>query len=119
MGKDEGAGDAWNVAPAKAAGAGGFAGITFGGVLRLLLAGPGDDGANPDLGRGLFPFRAFGLPFTGWDCGAGLFEADFCGVANGLPLPLGMSIGNRSSDGISLSEAYVLLAGERGGGGRF
>lgn len=44
---------------------------------------------------------------------------DFWGVATGLPLPLDMSIGNGSSDGMSLSEAYVLLAGERVDGGRF
>lgn len=65
MGKDDGAGDAWNVAPAKAVGTGGLVSPAFGGVLRLCFAGPGDGGANPDFGRGLFPFRAFGLPFAG------------------------------------------------------
>lgn len=113
IGRDEGAGDAWNVEPANAASAGTFGGRAFGGVLRFCFAGPGDGGANPDLERGLFPLRALGLALTDWFCGAGLFEVDFWGVAKGLPLPFGISMGNGSSDGKSLSEAYVLLAGER------
>jgi hypothetical protein len=108
-GRDAGAGDAWNVAPAKAVEVGGgLAGKAFGGVPRFCFAGPGDGGAKPDLGRGLLPLRAFGLTLADCGCcgcGAGLFEADFWGVAKGLPLPLPMSMGNGSSEGISLSEA--------------
>jgi hypothetical protein len=119
MGNDEGAGEAWNVAPAKAVEVGGFTDTVFGGVLRFCLAGAGDGGACPDFARGLFPFRGFDLVLTSCEVGTGLFAPDFWGVAKGLPVPLGNSMGNGRSDGISLSEAYDFMAGERVDGGRF
>jgi hypothetical protein len=89
MGSDEGAGEAWKVAPAKAAAAGGLAAPMFGGVLRPFFTGPGDVATGLD--RGLLPVRALFLEWTGCDPGAGLFEADFRGVYG---LPLANSMGN-------------------------
>jgi len=58
MGRESGAGDAWNVAPAKAAAAIGLIAVVCGGVVRPCFAGPGDDTC---FARPLFPFRAFDL----------------------------------------------------------
>jgi len=59
IGSEDGAGDAWNVAPAKAAAAIGFEFVVCGGVVRPCLAGPGDETC---LARPLFPFRVLDLP---------------------------------------------------------
>lgn len=118
MGSDEGAGDAWNVEPANAAASAGLGGAVCGGVWRACLVGAGDveevvvccfDRDLLLLLLLLFPFRALGLAeLLGCAAdGTGLFEADFCGV-NGPE----SSIGKSASLGMSLSEAYVLRAGE-------
>lgn len=98
IGRDEGAGDAWKVAPAKAGAAMGLDAIVCGGVVRPCFAGAGDETC---FARALLPpFRGLDLVWLGCDDGAGLFEADFCGV-NGPP----SSMGNVASDGMSFSEA--------------
>jgi hypothetical protein len=81
IGNDEGAGDAWNVAPAKAAPTV-FEAADCGGVVRPGLIGPGD--AEPCFCRDLFPERAFVVELlTG---PPGRFPPGFCGVY-GLPAP--------------------------------
>ncbi len=107
IGREEGAGDAWKVAPAKAGAAIALGAIIVcGGVIRPCFVGPGDVTC---FARDLFPFR--GLLDLGWlGCvaGAGLFEADFCGVKGPAS-----SMGKRGSAvPMSFSEAYVLRAGE-------
>lgn len=98
MGNDDGAGDAWNVAPAKAGAAMGLGATVCGGVVRPCFAGAGDMAC---FGRGLFaPLRGLVLGWLGCGSRAGLFEADFCGV-NGPA----SSIGKGASDGMSFSEA--------------
>lgn len=102
MGRDEGAGDAWKVAPAKA-GAGaaiGLGAVVCGGVVRPCFTGPGDDAC---FARALLPLRGFDLDGCCWDCGSGLLEADFWGV-NGPA----RSMGKTASLGMSFSDAYVL-----------
>lgn len=106
IGRDDGAGDAWKVAPAKAGAIALGANIVCGGVVRPCFAGPGDVTC---FARSLTPFRGLlGLGWLGCVAGAGLFEADFCGVAG-----LASSIGKRGSVvPMSFSEAYILRAGE-------
>jgi hypothetical protein len=78
MGREAGAGEAWNVAPAKAAEAAVFWAADWGGVVRPCLTGPGD--VEDCFVRDLFP-RGFDFALLGCvDGGAGLFDADFRGV---------------------------------------
>lgn len=107
IGRDEGAGEAWKVAPAKAAAAAVFTTVDCGGVVRPCLVGPGD--VVPCFGRGLFPDRGFDLTLLGSEPGAALFAANFCGVY-GLGVPKSME--NGTSIGMSFSEAYILRPGE-------
>lgn len=108
IGRDDGKGDALNVAPANAGAAAGLlCGAVCGGVARPCFAAAGD--ATCCLGRALLlPLR--GLPRVWLGCddeGAGLFAADLRGVKGSAS-----SIGNTASLGMSFSEAYILRAGE-------
>jgi hypothetical protein len=117
IGREEGAGDAWKVAPAKAAAGIALGIVEWGGVVRPCFAGPGDETCFVRLFPFPFPFPfplPLAFPFRGLDLawlgcveGAGLLAADFCGV-NGPA----SSIGKSASLGTSFSEAYVLRAGE-------
>lgn len=82
MGSDDGAGDAWKVAPAKAVAEVGFESPVLGGVFCPCLCGLGE--VETCFGRALFPFRGLGFELGVWVAGAGLFEADLLGV-KGVP----------------------------------
>jgi len=73
MGSDEGAGEAWKVAPAKTEAEVGLGPAVCGGERRPVFAGPGE--VETFFGRGLLRFFLFDLE------GGGLPGADFCGVA--------------------------------------
>jgi len=79
IGREEGAGEAWKVAPAKAAAIVDFGPADCGGVLLPGLAGAGE--VLTFLGRDLL-FRLADLVLWATDAGgAGLPESDFRGVA--------------------------------------
>jgi hypothetical protein len=107
MGREDGAGEAWKVAPANAVAEPGLLGAVPGGVFPSCFAGPGD--VETFFDRDLLPVLGFDFVFTGWELGAGLFDADFCGVKG---VAAENSMGTRSSGGMSFSDTYVLLAGE-------
>lgn len=81
IGSDDGAGDAWNVAPAYAAADEGILDVAeSGGVRRPGFAGPGD--VETFFGRPLLVFLLFDFELAGKDAaGAGLPTFDFMGVA--------------------------------------
>ena len=80
MGREDGAGEAWNVAPAKAVADGGCLGpAVCGGVLLPDFGGPGE--TETFLGRDLALLRLADLEFAAIDPGAGLPGVDFWGVA--------------------------------------
>ena len=82
MGSEDGAGEAWKVAPANAVADVAFGTAVFGGVLCPCLTGLGE--VETFFGRALFPLRALDFEFAACEAGAGLFEADLRGV-KGVP----------------------------------
>lgn len=100
IGSDDGAGDAWKVAPAKAVAEVGFASPVLGGVFCPCLGGRGE--VETFFGLALFPLRGLGFEFGVRVAGAGLLEADLSGV-KGVPYP--KSTGNWTSAAMSFSEA--------------
>lgn len=100
IGREDGAGEAWNVAPAKAVAELVFESPVFGGVLCPGLTGLGE--VETCFGRALFALRGLDFEFDAWISGAGLFEADLSGV---LGVPHAKSRGNWSPAAMSFSEA--------------
>lgn len=79
MGRLDGAGEAWKVAPAKAVATADLDVTVCGGVVRPCFDGPGEEGIC--LERDLFPGRDLDLELgCCWDPGAGLLAPAFCGV---------------------------------------
>lgn len=78
IGREDGAGEAWKVAPAKAAADADLGPPVCGGVRRPCFMGAGD--VETFLGRDLLPLRLLDLLLE-VEAGAGLFELDLSGVA--------------------------------------